>query len=579
MKESEGDENKGSAALKRLREAIDEQRAYLGAYEQPSEPLAYETLRAIDDLFCRDLMEPARPIQADERRFRALSTWGVNHALRRIVPKVADPRPTRVFPSHGVIQAQADDFIFNCAALELGGRFEGWLRDGILTGELRRYPNPVRPGMTDILVLKSALSSISDEEIGRAGLRWASNLTMAKDRSWERRLIQRHKKIEPELRQNVELTDGWRMIYSSSREIDEYFMEWGRLYLRRIFSQDMIGLDDLLGGRPFSRYVEVLTTLSGQSQKHIAFAAILLARHPSLHIRNLLTTHGPRETFITSLAQSMDADRGEIEAILASFILSGDNLDVHTGTGDTAWAPMVQASKHSLLLPVYGLDINPFLFLLTDLRTRYEKDWFRVANNRERRWIEEIRSLFNGPRWQTHGRNLRLREAGKDLTDIDFALFDRKTNELALFQLKWQHPVGMDNRGRRSAGKNLVEASNRWVEAVLSWLDRHGVDELMRRLEFEASSSPSIHLFVLGRYHVHLTGFDAHDLRAVWSDWAHFRRTRVEGPRRSISQTKAALRSTLDRSRANKKGESLMLPVGSIALLLNPTSEPDHAAD
>src|SRR5690606_20286439 len=125
-------------------------------------------------------------------------------------------------------------------------------------------------------------------------------------------------------------------------------------------------------------------------------------------------------------------------------------------------------------------DINPFLFLLTDLRYRHEADWFRAANNRERRWIDELEGLFPRPRWRTHGRNLRLQEAGKVLTDIDFAAYDPSANQLGVFQLKWQQPVGMDNRARRSAGKNLLEEGNRWVSKVLSWLSKHGVIELMR---------------------------------------------------------------------------------------------------
>jgi len=385
MEAGEGEED---AVLKRLREALEEQRRYLAAYEQPSEPLAYETLRTLDDLFCRDLMEPARPVDESERRLRSLSTWGVN-------------------------------------------------------------------------------------------------------------------------------------------------------------------------------------------QKHMAFAAILRARHRSVHIRNLLTTHGSRQAFIEGLARYMDAEYDEIECILTSFILTGDNIEVHTKGSEIAWAPIVQASRGTLLLPTYGLDINPFLFLLSDVRARYERDWFRIANNRERRWIEDLKSLFDGPRWQTHCGNARLREAGRDVTDIDFAVLDKKTNEVALFQLKWQHPVGMDHRGRRSSGRNLVVEGNRWVEVVLSWLDRYGGDELRRRLRFDGSGSPTIHLFVLGRYHVHLTGFDSHDTRAVWSDWAHFQRVRLEGHRRSVSQTARALRSLVARSRANKTGESIMFPVGGIGLVLNPRAVPE----
>jgi|SRR5215213_1213299 len=568
-------EMKKEVALQRLRRAIDTQCEYLSTYEKPSEPIVYETLRTLDDLFCRDLMEPERLVDTIERRFRDLSTWGVNQALRRIVPKIPTSLQFRNFPSHDTIQAQTNDFVFNCATLELSERFEGWLREDILVGELSKYPKPDRQGLDEVLVLRSVARSYSDDEIGRTGLRWASDRIWAGDRSLEHALEERHRRIEPELERRVDLVDGWRVTYESTPEIDDYFLEWGRLYLRRMFSQDMIGPDEMIGGRPFSRYLDVLSALSGRSQKHIAFAAILRARYPSAHIRNLLTGYSQRQSFIESLAQYMDADLSEIESILDSFILKGDNLEVHTRSGETAWAPIVQASTDTLILPTYGLDINPFLFLLTDLRSRYEKDWFRLANNRERRWIKEIESLFDEPRWKT-GRTLRLREEGKDLTDIDFALYERNANELALFQLKWQHPIGMDNRGRRSAGKNLVEESNRWIDIVMSWLDRHGVDDLMRRLGFENSTSPTVQLFVIGRYHVYLSGFDARDARAIWSDWAHFHRSRLEGPRTAtIAQIASKLQSTIEEARVAKRGESLMFPVGDLALVLNPTSVPE----
>lgn len=570
-------DEQSSAALTRLGEALADQRAYLAGYERPSEPVVYETLRALDDLFCRELMELPQTLDKEERLYRSLSGWGVNQALRRIVPKTLDARQLRVFPSIDENRSRVDDFLFNCGTLDLAERYEGWLREGILTGHLRHHEIPDESGAMEVLLLRSTMASFFDEDIGRSGVRWASSLARARDGSRERRLENRHRKIARRMERHVELLAGWLVTYSSTREIDDYFFEWARLYLRRMQSQDIIGPDDVIGGRPFSRYVEVLTALSARSQKHLAFAGILKARHPSVHLRNLLTSHADRENFIRSLAEYMDADFGEMDDILASFVLRGDNLELHAKGGQTVWAPIVQASAHALLLPVYGLDINPFLFLFTELRARHEKDWFRIANNRERRWIEEIERLFEGARWQTHRKNLRLRAGGKDLTDIDFAVHDRKANELALLQLKWQQPVGMDNRLRRSAGRNLIAEGNRWIRSVSVWLDRHGSAELMRRLGFESLSSPTIQLFVLGRYHVHLTGFEGRDEGAVWSDWAHFHRTRFEKPKRSISQTASALRFAIDNSRAAKKGESIMFPVGDLSLILNPTSVPEQA--
>ena len=136
--------------LKRLASALAAQRDYLKAYEQQSEPVVYETLRTLDDLFCRDLMERERQVPQNERRFPTLSTWGVNHALQRIVPRTLPVGLFRNFPSREPIQAQADDFVFNCGVLCLADRFEGWLRDGILSAELRPYPNSRQDRLKDI---------------------------------------------------------------------------------------------------------------------------------------------------------------------------------------------------------------------------------------------------------------------------------------------------------------------------------------------------------------------------------------------------------------------------------------------
>jgi len=85
--------------LARLRKALEVQRAYLSEYEKPSEPVAYETLRTLDYLFMRDLMEPERSVDKIDQQFRMISSWGVNPALRRILPRVPLSRPFRDFPS------------------------------------------------------------------------------------------------------------------------------------------------------------------------------------------------------------------------------------------------------------------------------------------------------------------------------------------------------------------------------------------------------------------------------------------------------------------------------------------------
>jgi hypothetical protein len=561
--------------LSRLAKGIQEQRDYLVSYEKPSEVVAFETLRAFDDLFFRDQMLPEQHVEKNERLFRELSTFGVNQALRRVIPKSLSSQPFKELPSTQSTRDQVDDFVFACGVLELGLLCDGSLRDGVLNGEIRHHTNGEVKNLEEVLVLRKAISSYSDEEIGMTGLRWSSRRVQAIDNKQEKRLEKRHRKMFSDLEKRVDLLGGWRVHFTSTPEIDQYFVEWARLYLRRIYSQELLTADDKIGGRPFSNYVEVLSLLSGMSQQRIANASILIGRYPAAHIRNLLTAFSDRGTLIVTIARRLDAERKEIEEIIKSLTLFDENLDAHTLKGQAAWAPIVQASENTYLLPNFGLEIDPFLFLFADLKSRYEKDWFRLANEREGRWIEEFGKLFVGPRWQTNTRNLKLRSGGKIETDIDFAVFDRKTNELALFQLKWQHPVGYDDRARRSARTNFVKECNRWVNTVTSWLDRFGAEELQNRLGFDCPAAPKVLFFVLGRYHAHYAGFDDHDSRAIWSDWAHFRRVRIHGPKRSLSQLAADLQSEINRSRKSKKGQSLMFPIGDLPVILNPTAEPE----
>lgn len=66
----------GSEALYALLVALDVQRSKVQPYARPSEVITYEVLRALDDLFMTNLMEPSRKLTAEDDHYRKLSTWG-----------------------------------------------------------------------------------------------------------------------------------------------------------------------------------------------------------------------------------------------------------------------------------------------------------------------------------------------------------------------------------------------------------------------------------------------------------------------------------------------------------------------
>jgi hypothetical protein len=223
---------------------------------------------------------------------------------------------------------------------------------------------------------------------------------------------------------------------------------------------------------------------------------------------------------------------------------------------------------------MYGLEINPFLFLLNDLQARYPKDWHEAANNREARWLRELKEVFISDRWQVANRTVVLRDGARTVTDIDFIAYDTESNEVVFFQLKWQQPVGVDTRARRSAAKNLVTESNRWIAAVRGWLGCNGIGELGRRAGLNFEPGVHVEMLVLARYDALFPGVAERDASATWADWAHLLKVFASNPRSSPRQLAQHLQTEANRIQASYGDESFMMPLGDLTIALNPTMEP-----
>lgn len=112
--------------------AIEAQRYRLKGYERPSEPLALETVRAIDNVYCRELFPEPEDGGGLDPAERQIMSWGVNGALSRILPNELHAGPFKPFRSHVEAQAKADGFLFDCGMLALAERQAGLLREGLL---------------------------------------------------------------------------------------------------------------------------------------------------------------------------------------------------------------------------------------------------------------------------------------------------------------------------------------------------------------------------------------------------------------------------------------------------------------
>lgn len=549
-----------------LEEAIQAQRHRMKGYEISSEALTFETLRAIDFAYCRELFPEFADATTDELLAESIRRRGVNAALRRVMPNMLQRTEPRPFRSNDRYAEQADGFLFEAGTLELAERQLGLVRAGVLDIQLTSEKIMGR----HVAILTVLDDTAYREQIGYQGLGWLSKQIALLDGEWEKNLEDRHYEILPNIvdhfRQNHAIDDF------PIDDADEYFQQWADLYLRRMPFADLLHNDDEIGGRKYSEYVALLRALSTLSAQRLCYAGLINADNPSVGIRNLVTGGSSYVDLVESLANYLDASSEEIRSLLEYVSLSPTNIGAHLSKGTPAFAPVVRTNEHFCVLPSYGLEMNPFVFLFNELRNRHEHDWFQLVNSREPRWINELLSLFAESRWACCG-GVELKRRGKTVTDLDFVLYDRVEKSLLLFQLKWQQaPVG-DERVRRSNGSNLVRACNKWVNDVHEWIAAEGIACIMGRCGLGGSDVQSLHTIVLGRYDAHFTGTADLDRRAVWSDWGNFLRLYKENQNCSGDKLAEELRMLMAQAVSAVSPETSYLLLPTLVLMVNPTRQ------
>lgn len=555
--------------LELLDEGIQAQQARMRGYEVESEALTLETVRSLDYVYFKDLIPELQELPNPVPQEVTIMQWGVNEALQRVLPRSLRSSMPRLPQSHATVQEQADTFIFDAGVLAMAKHQRALLAQRLLTGAVD--PRCTRRESL-ILVLDAVDTSVYWDAIGRAGMAWISAQAMEQDRASEAELERRYIEILPQLQTYLANPHRWdeNEPFEGS---ENYFYQCAQLYLRRIAYRDLLADDDVIGGHPYGRYVDALTVISAMCQMRLCCAGLICRNDPRVGIRNALTGGMLLTDLRGHLARLLNADEDEVTDLLKHLVLSPHNYLSHLASGTPAWAPVIRTSEHFCILPSYGLDINPFVFLLHELRTFHPDDWFRLANRREERWVGELETLFPPPRWKcTSG--TKLKRGGKIVTDVDFVAYDCETRQLAVFQLKWQQPALADEKMSRSNGANLVETCNKWIKDVQDWLTEFGVAEFLNRSQLNSKIVDDVSYFVIARYSAHFPTNTAADPMAIWSDWGHLRKHRYISPNGSVLDLKNELRTDVKIQQLELKPMSFALPLPGLILVVNPTKRP-----
>jgi hypothetical protein len=161
-------------------------------------------------------------------------------------------------------------------------------------------------------------------------------------------------------------------------------------------------------------------------------------------------------------------------------------------------------------------------FLIRELKRRSAQEYHNTAYLRERVFRQDLYALFQDKRFVTSAGRIELRrESGDVRTDVDAVIFDRKTGTLAFFELKSQDPFARSTAELARQRDNVLYA-NRQISGMLDWLNRHGPNALLNRVDARTAKLfrvQKVYPFVLGRYLAHFTGGPDPDRRAAWGTW------------------------------------------------------------
>ena len=463
----------------RLRQAIDQQQSRLRAGVPPDRQAAIlALLRTRDRLPRSPGVEPLPDLVTGRR----LADLGGNKALQLCLEAAGDDaRRRRLHPAMGWTAGRSA-FLQECGRLAEAELVLAHCE----TGFMRLVEDG--DGTFDAwIATKRAPTSWRE----RADIDW-----------WAAWLAKRH---EPELRAlRSERPDTER----GDPGDDAYYRRLADVHLKMMAYQLGYPPDAAIGGCTVQTYRDVLGRLIGWA----------------LQARDRGEAAAPRSerALVAALASALAVDPAVIGRAVAAFTLDRESAAYHAAVPGVAAAPLVRVDPDRLVWSVHGLTTEPLLFLTRELRRRDAQEYHNTAYLREAVFRQDLYALFPDKRFVTSAGRIELRRDDGDVrTDIDAVVFDRKTGTLGFFELKSQDPFARSTAELARQRDNVLYA-NRQISGVLAWLQRHGADEILGRVDTRTAKTfrvQKVYPFVLGRYLAHFSDGPEPDRRAAWGTW------------------------------------------------------------
>ena len=340
--------------------------------------------------------------------------------------------------------------------------------------------------------------------------------------------------------------------YESDPKLDVYF--FGRAYNELQLSRgyDAFHFATRFGGMTFLHFKLAATFVLQAANRHRAFVRALLEKELHVRIEDILTVSGDTDNFRESMRDFINyfgegieghvpVDDDGVRILFDVLSIGRRNRDLLDRPGAPI-PPLVQCSDRHVIKVLSGAGTDIMQFLLNSLQQSFPRDYDAAQREREGVMQRGIESMLRDALPSLEFRaNIKLRQRGKVLTDLDLVAIDAARGRAVLFQLKHQDHYGDDLATMQARTARLNKQVGDWLGKVRGWLALASAAELRSVLRLPAASSPiAVTLMVVTRHFASSLRGIVGNTDAAFANWTQFAtavaRMRVESETASLDR-------------------------------------------
>ncbi|MDK2749010.1 MAG: hypothetical protein KYX67_16970 [Brevundimonas sp.] len=186
--------------------------------------------------------------------------------------------------------------------------------------------------------------------------------------------------------------------------------------------------------------------------------------------------------------------------------------------------PLIRCSEQGFIRCQTAAHSDPMHFLLDALRYHFRKEYDEHQRTREGAMQAAVkRVLDDAIAGLEYLPNIKIKVAGKTLTDIDLVVAEASTGAVLLIQLKHQDLYGTDIHSRNIRTDRLKEQIGRWLEATKAWIDAAGEAEVRSVLRLPRTfPNPEFHRIIVTRHYSYPIQDIRRDDDVAFANWNQF---------------------------------------------------------